>query len=79
MSETGFFAQKRNSPTSLGAGHLLHGGLIAAVVLIKGTALHPRRRSRCRDTIEARADPPPDQPPPAARAGAASQVERRRR
>ena len=35
MSEAGFFAQKRNSPTSLGLVILLHGALIAAVVLIK--------------------------------------------
>jgi len=38
MQEAGFFAQKRNSPTSLGLVILLHGALISAVVLIKSPA-----------------------------------------
>ena len=38
MPETGFFAQKQRSPTSLGLVILLHAALIAAVVLIKGPA-----------------------------------------
>jgi protein TonB len=35
MTEAGFFAQKRNSPSSLALVIALHGGLIAAVMLIK--------------------------------------------
>jgi periplasmic protein TonB len=35
MTEAGFFAQKRSSPSSLALVIALHGGLIAAVVMIK--------------------------------------------
>ena len=38
MPETGFFAQKQRSPTSLALVILLHAALIAAVILIKGPA-----------------------------------------
>ena len=38
MPETGYFAQKQRSPASLALVVLLHGALIAAVVLIKGPA-----------------------------------------
>ena len=38
MTEAGFFAQKRGSPTSLGLVILLHAALIAAVILIKSPA-----------------------------------------
>jgi protein TonB len=65
MPETGFFAQKRNSPTSLGLVILLHAGLIAAVVLIKGPAFQrlvdPIIETRF---IPLNPDPPPDRPPP---------------
>lgn len=65
MSETGFFAQKRNSPTSLGLVILLHGALISAVVLIKSPAF-----IRAVDgplvirTLDLHRDPPPERPPP---------------
>jgi len=36
MTEAGFFAQKRSSPSSLALVIALHGGLFAAVVMIKG-------------------------------------------
>jgi protein TonB len=65
MPEAGFFAQKRNSPTSLGLVILLHAALIAAVVLIKGPAF-----VRMVDgpivirTIPIDPDPPRIPPPP---------------
>ena len=65
MSETGFFAQKRGSPTGLGLVVLLHAALIAAVILIKGPAfqriLHPPIEVTL---IEPQADPPVDPPRP---------------
>jgi protein TonB len=65
MSEAGFFAQKRNSPTSLGLVILLHGALIAAVVLIKGPAFTRLVDPTTRVTlIPIETDPPPDVPPP---------------
>ena len=36
MTQTGFYAQKRNSPTSLALVVLLHAGVLAAVIMIKG-------------------------------------------
>ena len=67
MSETGFFAQKRNSPASLGLVILLHGALISAVVLIKSPTF--RRLTNpptVVDLIEDQTDPPPEveRPPP---------------
>jgi protein TonB len=64
MPEAGFFAQKQRSPTSLAVVVLLHAGLIAAVVMIKGPAF-----TRLVDTTTVRLipldpDPPPDPPPP---------------
>ena len=38
MQEAGFFAQKRNSPTSLGLVILLHAALISAVIMIRSPA-----------------------------------------
>jgi protein TonB len=67
MSETGFFAQKRNSPTSLGLVILLHGALISAVVLIKGPAFIRMADPPIVITpIDADQDPPPEpqRPPP---------------
>jgi protein TonB len=65
MSETGYFAQKRNSPTSLGLVILLHVALIAAVILVKGPAfqriLHPPIDVTL---IEPIPDPPRNPPPP---------------
>jgi len=64
MSETGFFAQKRNSPTSLGLVILLHGALISAVVLIKSPAFTHIAHPTVIDFIPIAQDPPPDPPPP---------------
>ena len=65
MTETGFFAQKQRSPTSLALVILLHGALIAAVVLIKGPAFHrlvdPIIETRL---IPIDPTPPPNPPPP---------------
>jgi len=36
MAEAGFFAQKRNSPTSLALVVLLHAAVLAALIMIKG-------------------------------------------
>jgi protein TonB len=61
MPETGFFAQKRGSPTSLGLVILLHAALISAVIMIKSPAFqrltHP---PMVVDLIEDRTDPPPE-------------------
>jgi protein TonB len=64
MPDTGFFAQRQRSPASLALVILLHAGLIAAVVLIKGPAFQ-----RIIDTTTVRLipldpDPPQVQPPP---------------
>src|SRR3954451_3344918 len=64
MPEAGFFAQKRNSPTSLGLVILLHGALIAAVVLIKSPAFQHLTRPTVITLIPDDPVPPPDQPPP---------------
>jgi protein TonB len=64
MSEAGFFAQKRNSPTSLGLVILLHGALISAVVLIKSPAFQHLTRPTVITLIPDDPVPPPDQPPP---------------
>ena len=65
MFETGFFAQKRSSPTSLGLVILLHAALISAVIMIKSPAFqrltHP---PIVIDMIDAETDPPVDPPPP---------------
>jgi protein TonB len=64
MPETGFFAQKRNSPTSLGLVILLHGALISAVVLIKSPAFTHAVNRTVIDFIPNVEDPPVDPPPP---------------
>src|SRR5438132_6284256 len=64
MSEAGFFAQKRNSPTSLGLVILLHAALIAAVVLIKSPAFQHLTHPTVITLIPDDPVPPPDQPPP---------------
>src|SRR4051812_38161252 len=65
MPETGFFAQKRNSPTSLGLVILLHGALIAAVILVRSPAFerltNPPTVVRL---IPEETDPPRNPPPP---------------
>jgi protein TonB len=64
MSETGFFAQKQRSPASLALVVLLHGALIAAVVLIKGPAFQRLIDTTTVRLIPIQPDPPPVQPPP---------------
>src|SRR3954465_14017917 len=64
MSDTGFFAQKRNSPTSLGLVILLHGALISAVGLIKSPAFTHAVNRTVIDFIPNVVDPPVDPPPP---------------
>lgn len=64
MPETGFFAQKRNSPTSLGLVILLHAALISAVVLIKSPAFTHAVNRTVIDFIPNAEDPPVDPPPP---------------
>jgi periplasmic protein TonB len=64
MTEAGFFAQKRNSPSSLALVILLHAAVLAAVIMIKGPAfqriIHPPITVRL---IHAETDPPLDPPP----------------
>jgi protein TonB len=64
MTEAGFFAQKRTSPSSLALVILLHAALLAAVIMIKGPLFeriaHPPINVRL---INADTDPPPDPPP----------------
>ena len=64
MPETGFFAQKQRSPTSLALVILLHASLIAAVVLIKGPAFTRLMETTNVRLIPIDPDPPPVQPPP---------------
>jgi protein TonB len=65
MPETGFFAQKRNSPTSLGLVILLHAALIAAVVLVRSPAFERLTSPPTVVTlIPEPADPPRNPPPP---------------
>jgi protein TonB len=64
MQEAGFFAQKRNSPTSLGLVILLHGALISAVVLIKSPAFQRLTQPTVVTLIDDDTVPPPDNPPP---------------
>ncbi|MBV9883992.1 MAG: energy transducer TonB [Sphingomonadaceae bacterium] len=64
MPETGFFAQKQRSPASLGLVILLHGALIAAVVLVKGPAFQHIIDRTTVTLIPLTPDPPPDRPPP---------------
>ena len=65
MTEAGFFAQKRNSPSSLALVIALHAGLIAAVVMIKSPQftrlVDP---PLVVDSIEIPPDPIVDPPPP---------------
>jgi protein TonB len=65
MTEAGFFAQKNNSPSSLALVLLLHGAVLAAVIMIKGPAFERLIRTPTVVTfIEPSADPPPVPPPP---------------
>ena len=64
MTETGFFAQKRQSPGGFALVLLLHGAVFAAVVMIKGPQFfrdfHPPTKITFIDPI----DPPPEPTPP---------------
>lgn len=65
MTQTGFYAQPRNSPTSLALVILLHAAVLAAVIMIKGPSFLPRLHPpTIIDMIEAERDPPPVPPPP---------------
>lgn len=65
MPETGFFAQKRNSPTSLGLVILLHAALIAAVILVRSPAFERLTHPPTVVTlIPEPTDPPRDPPRP---------------
>jgi protein TonB len=65
MPETGFFAQKRNSPASLGLVILLHAALISAVILIKSPAFQRLTRQPTVVTlIDNPVTPPPERPRP---------------
>ena len=64
MPETGFFAQKRGSPTSLGLVILFHAALIAAVVLIKSPVFRHIADPTVVTLIEDDTVPPPDRHPP---------------
>ena len=65
MTQTGFYAQKRNSPTSLALVVLLHAGVLAAVIMIKGPQflIEPPTRTIAY-TYPIEQDPPPNPPPP---------------
>jgi len=66
MTEAGFFAQKRSSPSSLALVIALHAGLIAAVVMIKSPQfIHLVDTPLIVDAIEVPPEPvevPPPQP-----------------
>lgn len=65
MTEAGFFAQKRNSPSSLALVIALHGALFAAVVMIKGPQfIHLVDPPLVITPIEITPDPAVDPPPP---------------
>jgi protein TonB len=64
MSETGFFAQKRNSPTSLGLVILLHAALIAAVILVRSPAFERLTHPPTVVTLIPQETDPPRNPPP---------------
>lgn len=80
MTEAGFFAQKRNSPTSLALVILLHAAVLAAVIMIKGPQfireLDPRIIV---DSFPVQQDPPPDPQPQQRRQEHPSQVREVRR
>jgi protein TonB len=65
MTEAGFFAQKRNSPSSLALVIALHGALFAAVVMIKGPQfIRLVDPPLTIDMIEVPPDPAVEPPPP---------------
>jgi len=67
MPEAGFFAQRNNSPGSLGLVILLHGALFGAVVMIKSPVFERITRAPTQVTfLPLDPDPPPVPPPPQA-------------
>jgi periplasmic protein TonB len=67
MTEAGFYAQRRNSPTSLALVILLHAALLAAVIMIKGPQFIRDHHHIIVDSYPIEPDPPADRPPPRAR------------
>jgi periplasmic protein TonB len=63
MTEAGFFAQKRNSPTSLALVILLHAAVLAAVIMIKGPQFIHDDGPIVVRTIPIEPDPDPVPPP----------------
>jgi periplasmic protein TonB len=64
MVQAGFFAQKRNSPTSLAMVLLLHAGVLGAVIMIKGPQfIRDHSVPTVVTPIPIDPDPPPVQPP----------------
>jgi len=64
MTEAGFFAQKRSSPTSLALVILLHAAVLAAVIMIKGPQFIRLDTGPIVVTpIPIEQDPPPDPQP----------------
>lgn len=85
MPDAGFFAQKRNSPTSLGLVVLLHAALIAAVILIRSPVFERIRAPVTQVRLipiapdprpEPRPDPRPDDHPLQPRHDAVDHVDR---
>lgn len=64
MTEAGFFAQRRNSPSGLALVILLHAALLAAVIMIKGPQFIRDHHSIIVDSYPVDPVPPPDHPPP---------------
>lgn len=64
MTQAGFYAQKRNSPSSLALVILLHAAVLAAVIMIKGPRfIIDRAPPTIMHTYPTEQDPPPDPPP----------------
>lgn len=64
MTATGFLEQKPRSPTGFGLVLLLHGAVIAGVVMIKGPEIIGKSRPIEIVDIRAPEPPPPDPPRP---------------
>jgi protein TonB len=65
MTQSGFFAQRRQSPGGLALVILLHAGVLSALIMIKSPAFERLTHPPTTVTlIDADHDPPPDPPPP---------------
>jgi protein TonB len=60
MTEAGFFAQKRNSPSSLALVILFHAALLAAMIMIKGPQFIRDQHHIIVDSYPIEQDPPPE-------------------